>query len=264
MFLKIMHEDSLQNAFELEDSRFRLDFGDKLFTVWVVRCWNRLPSETVNAPSLDAFKARLGWYSEQPGLEGGVCAYSREVGTKWSKRFPPTQTTLWYYVANIFVYWRWHAELISMTRNTEQLPLLEPEREVSPLHQSAPTQQIQCSGTGKRRVHRKQSRSKERTTVQNWSNQPPASMKRTSNWTLLAERRWNIYLPSRVTLQSGSLLAEAYICNIKKRLPFLVKPENFYPFLFLRFGSHEAVTRIFQNIERDFKSLGKMMKELGV
>lgn len=36
MFLKIMHEDSLQNAFELEDSRFRLDFGDKLFTVWVV------------------------------------------------------------------------------------------------------------------------------------------------------------------------------------------------------------------------------------
>jgi len=66
----------------VEDSRFRLDFGDKLFTVWVVRCWNRLPSETVNAPSLDAFKARLGWYSEQPGLEGGVCAYSREVGTK--------------------------------------------------------------------------------------------------------------------------------------------------------------------------------------
>jgi len=27
--------------------------------VRVVRCWNRLPSEAVDAPSLEAFKARL-------------------------------------------------------------------------------------------------------------------------------------------------------------------------------------------------------------
>ena len=32
----------------------------ELFTVKVVRHWNRLPGELVDAPSLDAFKARLG------------------------------------------------------------------------------------------------------------------------------------------------------------------------------------------------------------
>ena len=31
----------------------------KLFTRRVVTCWNRLPKEVVDAPSLEAFKARL-------------------------------------------------------------------------------------------------------------------------------------------------------------------------------------------------------------
>ena len=31
----------------------------KLFTVRVVRCWNRLPREAVDAPSLEVFKTRL-------------------------------------------------------------------------------------------------------------------------------------------------------------------------------------------------------------
>jgi len=31
----------------------------KFFTVRVMRHWNRLPSEVVNAPSLEALKARL-------------------------------------------------------------------------------------------------------------------------------------------------------------------------------------------------------------
>ena len=35
----------------------------------VVRCWNRLPREAVDAPSLEAFKARLdGLGPGQPGL----------------------------------------------------------------------------------------------------------------------------------------------------------------------------------------------------
>ena len=36
----------------LEEGSFRLDIRNKLFTVRVVRHWNRLPSSVVNAPSL--------------------------------------------------------------------------------------------------------------------------------------------------------------------------------------------------------------------
>ncbi|KFU93584.1 hypothetical protein M959_01483, partial [Chaetura pelagica] len=36
-----------------------LDIGKKFFTTRVVRFWNRLPREVVDAPSLDMFKARL-------------------------------------------------------------------------------------------------------------------------------------------------------------------------------------------------------------
>ena len=39
--------------------RVDLDTRKKFFTVKVVRHWNRLPREAVNAPSLEAFKARL-------------------------------------------------------------------------------------------------------------------------------------------------------------------------------------------------------------
>ena len=47
------------NSFKLEEGRFRLDIRKKFFTVRVVRHWSRLPSEVVDAPSLEAFKARL-------------------------------------------------------------------------------------------------------------------------------------------------------------------------------------------------------------
>ena len=43
----------------MKEGRFRIDIRKKFFPTRVVRHWNRLPSEAVDIPSLEQFKARL-------------------------------------------------------------------------------------------------------------------------------------------------------------------------------------------------------------
>ena len=67
-------------GFKVEEGRFRLDIRKKLFTLRVVRHWNRLLREAVDPSSLEALKARLGGAVSNPWARGSC--WNRRFGTR--------------------------------------------------------------------------------------------------------------------------------------------------------------------------------------
>ena len=59
LFTRVDSNRTKGNGFKLRQGRFRLDIRRKFFTQEVVTHRNRLSKKVVDAPSLEAFKARL-------------------------------------------------------------------------------------------------------------------------------------------------------------------------------------------------------------
>ena len=65
------------NAFKLEYCRFRLDIRKKVFKFEGDETLEQVAQRRCGYPLPGNIQGQAGWDFEQPGLEGGVSAYSR-------------------------------------------------------------------------------------------------------------------------------------------------------------------------------------------